>query len=369
MTFHDIRADGVDVSLRDVRKWFGEYLAVRDVSLRIEAGEMVCFLGPSGCGKTTTLRMIAGLETPDEGTITIGETAVNDIPTWKRNLGMVFQNYALFPHMSVFENVAFGLTMRRVGRPEIARRVKAALDLVRMADFAERMPSQLSGGQRQRIALARALVTRPRVLLLDEPLAALDKKLREQMQFEIRQLQRQVGITTIFVTHDQEEALTLSDRIVVMEQGRVVQTGTPSEIYERPGSRFVSDFIGLASALKGKVASAGPDGVAVDVEGVGRLVVETASSFAAGQAVEIVVRPEKVGLLPAAGAPASHLRGRVSNLVYTGAVIYCHVDIGRDDKVVAMIANEALARHAGQLGVGAEVALHWRSQDAHIFAV
>ncbi len=369
MTVQDIKVDRVDVSLQGVKKWFGGHLAVRGVSLQVEPGELISFLGPSGCGKTTTLRMIAGLEHPDEGVIAIGGTRINETPTWKRDLGMVFQNYALFPHMTVAENVAFGLSIRKVPSNEMAERVRSALDLVRMGHFADRLPSQLSGGQRQRIALARALVTRPKVLLLDEPLAALDKKLREQMQVEIRQLQQQVGITTIFVTHDQEEALTLSDRIVVMEQGEVVQIGTPAEVYEYPRTRFVSDFIGFASSLKGRVVSVRPGRVSVDLlNGVEPFEVETADGFTIGQDVEAVIRPEKISVQVTRQENAPTVSGRVTNIVYTGALSYIHVDLGGDQQVVAMLPNEGVSRMDNPIQTGSVVWVHWHPSSVRIFA-
>src|ERR1700736_5292479 len=223
--------------------------AVDGVELSIDAGEFFALLGPSGCGKTTTLRMIAGFETPDEGRIHVGGADVTDVPVHRRNLGMVFQSYALFPHRTVAENVAFGLRMRDVPKPDIERRVEAALALVALTGLEERKPGQLSGGQQQRVALARALVVEPPVLLCDEPLGALDRKLRQQMQFELKELQKRLGVTLVFVTHDQEEALAMSDRIAVMNRGRVEQVGAPTEIYERPRTRFVADFIGEINLL------------------------------------------------------------------------------------------------------------------------
>ncbi|MDE1569382.1 ABC transporter ATP-binding protein [Aquabacter sp. P-9] len=338
--------DAVGVDLRDVKKWYGSVLAVRGVSLAIAPGEMVCLLGPSGCGKTTTLRMIAGLETPDAGEIRIGDTLVNQVAPWKRNIGMVFQNYALFPHMSVFENVAFGLAMRNRPAAETRAAVEDAMAQVRLAGFGERRPSQLSGGQRQRVALARAIVTKPNVLLLDEPLAALDKKLREQMQVEIKQLQRAVGITTVFVTHDQEEALTLADRIVVMEEGRIVQIGTPSDVYEHPRSRFVSDFIGFTNAVAGKVEDVTAGTARIRTVSGHTLEVPATEGTGAGDAVDLVVRPEKVVIDPPAHARCVVLEGELAHTVYSGAVTYYHVDIGQGAILIAMAPNAGEAARA-----------------------
>ncbi|GGF50119.1 polyamine-transporting ATPase [Azorhizobium oxalatiphilum] len=343
------------VDLDSVKKWYGPVLAVRGVSLSIEPGEMVCFLGPSGCGKTTTLRMIAGLETPDEGEIRIGGEAVNRLPPWKRNVGMVFQNYALFPHMTVAENIAFGLNMRGTSGSEVRAKVEAAMAQVRLADYGDRRPSQLSGGQRQRIALARAIVTRPNVLLLDEPLAALDKKLREQMQVEIKQLQRAVGITTVFVTHDQEEALTLADRIVVMEEGRIVQIGAPSDVYERPKSRFVSDFIGYTNAVSGKVEAITAGRARVSTASGHAFEVPAGEGISAGDRVDLVIRPEKVVVDPANTDGLMVLDGTLVHTVYTGAVTYSHVDIGAGDVLIAMSPNahgEAATAPGGRLRIG-----------------
>ncbi|MGY2049736.1 ABC transporter ATP-binding protein [Methylobacterium sp. JK268] len=348
-----LASDARGVDLRSLRKWYGPVQAVRDVSLAIRPGEIVSLLGPSGCGKTTTLRMIAGLERPDAGEIRIGGERVDAVAPWKRNIGMVFQNYALFPHMSVADNVAFGLAMRRGTRAEIAAKVAAALEQVHLAHLADRFPSQLSGGQRQRVALARAIVTRPSVLLLDEPLAALDRKLREQMQVEIKELQRAVGITTVFVTHDQEEALTLSDRIVVMEAGRVVQTGTPAEVYERPRSRFVSDFIGFTNAVQGRVeAVEGGTATVALRSGQTLLRVQAEPDLAASQAVDLVVRPEKVEFNPPDGGRPGRILvpGTLRHSVYTGAVTYHHVEIGGGETLIAMTANGEAPGAAPALG-------------------
>ena len=329
------------VTLSGVAKWYGKVPAVQGIDLDVAPGEMVSLLGPSGCGKTTTLRMIAGLEKLDAGEICIGGRRANEVPPWRRNIGMVFQNYALFPHKTVAENIGYGLAMRRVAKPEIATRVADAMRQVRLEGLGDRSPSQLSGGQRQRVALARAIITRPDVLLFDEPLAALDRKLREQMQVEIKLLQREVGITTIFVTHDQDEALTLSDRIVVMDQGRIVQTGTPGEIYERPASHFVSDFIGMMNALRGTVLGGGPGGLRVRL--LGGLEVEAPGAPAAevGSTIELMLRPEKVLVNPAPAPGIATIGGTVAHIVYMGAITYLHVAIGGGANLVAMLPNGA----------------------------
>lgn len=349
------------VSLTGVVKWYGKVQAVRGIDLDIRPGEMLSLLGPSGCGKTTTLRMIAGLEEPDAGEIRIGDQRANETPPWRRNIGMVFQNYALFPHKSVAENIAYGLVMRRVPKAAIAARVADAMKLVQLEGLGERTPSQLSGGQRQRVALARAIITRPDVLLFDEPLAALDRKLREQMQVEIRLLQRSVGITTVFVTHDQDEALTLSDRIVVMENGLVVQTGTPHEIYERPRSHFVSDFIGMMNTLRGTATA----GQRVRLAG-GQEVPVPGLDAAPGTAVEVMLRPEKVLLNPAGAGGLTTLGGTVSHVVYMGPVTYLHVAVGGGATMLAMVPNGAGAPPAPDQG--AAVTLGWQPGDLVAFA-
>jgi len=270
------------IKLQQVTKVFdGKVVAVDQVTLDIAAGEFFSLLGPSGCGKTTSLRMIAGFEHPDTGRIHVAGQDITDVPVHRRDMGMVFQSYALFPHRTVAENVAFGLRMREVSRPEIARRVAAALAQVALTGLEDRRPGQLSGGQQQRVALARALVIEPRVLLCDEPLGALDRKLRQQMQFELKELQRRLGVTLVFVTHDQEEALAMSDRIAVMNAGRIEQVGSPTEIYERPRTRFVADFIGEINLLEegGRARALRPEKIRMVAAAEARLagVIETAN--------------------------------------------------------------------------------------------
>ncbi|MGA1436769.1 MAG: ABC transporter ATP-binding protein [Ilumatobacteraceae bacterium] len=311
----------VAVSLRGISKLFDDVTAVDSVDLDIDDGEFFALLGPSGCGKTTTLRMIAGLEIPSSGSLQIFGDEVGSLPPNKRPVNTVFQNYALFPHMSVADNVAFGLRMRKVDKSEIADRVQQAIALVRMSGMENRRPSQLSGGQQQRVALARALVNRPKVLLLDEPLAALDLKLRQEMQFELKQLQREVGITFVFVTHDQEEALALSDRIGVMNDGRLLQVGTPEEMYDAPADRFVADFIGRSNFLKGTLES--PE--VVCLANGQRIRVPLVDAVTVGDDVQVSLRPERVMICDVDTAPegVARLSGIVEHETFLGnSVIY-----------------------------------------------
>jgi spermidine/putrescine ABC transporter ATP-binding subunit len=305
------------VSAEKVVKRYGAVAALDGVSLTFEDGELFGLLGPSGSGKTTLLRMIAGFIQPDEGAISFDGERVDHIPVNKRAIGMVFQSYALFPHLTVDENIGFGLSVRGVGKAEIGERVAQMLDLVQLEGLGGRKPRQLSGGQQQRVALARALITDPKVLLLDEPLGALDRRLRQEMQVELRQLQRKLGITTIFVTHDQEEALTLSDRVAIINEGRIAQVGRPHDVYERPGSVFAAQFLGDANVMRGK-----PDGNGLVLGG--GLRIETAGPCA-GTAI---VRPEKLAIERghrALGGNALH--GTVMQSVYAGALVTYRVDV------------------------------------------
>ncbi|GJD53023.1 Spermidine/putrescine import ATP-binding protein PotA [Methylobacterium crusticola] len=309
----------VPLKLIEVSKSFGSLQALKPLTLGIGGGEMLALLGPSGCGKTTTLRIIAGFEAPDTGQVVIGGVDVTDLPPNRRGLGMVFQNYSLFPHMSVGANVAYGLRMRGVPAAERTARVRRILGLVRLEQYEDRQIHQLSGGQQQRVALARSLVTNPSVLLLDEPLGALDKNLRERMQFELREIQRRLGITSIIVTHDQEEALTMSDRVAVMAEGRIVQVGPPTEVYEHPRTRFVSEFLGTANIFSGIVADrAGPRSwsVALDLDRSPRSLVESDEALAAGHRVLLAVRPERLKLGP---PEADGIRARVQDVVFRGS--------------------------------------------------
>jgi ABC-type Fe3+/spermidine/putrescine transport system ATPase subunit len=336
------------VRLRDVEKAFGPHPALRGCDLDVRTGEVMTLLGPSGCGKTTLLRAIAGLVVPDAGAISIAGRDVTWVPANRRRVGMVFQHYALFPHMTVFGNVAYGLRVRRVARPEIERRVGAALALVELGGLAGRWPGQLSGGQQQRVALARVLVLEPEVLLLDEPFGALDAKLRQAMQVDLKKLVRRVGITTVFVTHDQDEALALSDRMAVMETGRIAQVGTPLEIYDRPASAYVADFVGRSNLIEAVATG-------------GRIELGPGLVLAGPEAgpVTVVVRPEHLAIGADGGRPG--WRGTVAFVRHAGAITEYEVDVGRDRplRVVAM-------REAGddRLAVGGRVVVELRNPGA-----
>ena len=358
----EVAAAGVpEIRLRQVTKSFGNVTAVDDVSLDIRPGEFFSLLGPSGCGKTTTLRMIGGFEEPSAGRIELRGRDVTRDPPDKRPVNMVFQNYALFPHLDVGGNIAFGLRRRKVPEPEIGRRIAQALELVHLPGYERRRPNQLSGGQQQRIALARALVNRPNVLLLDEPLGALDLKLRQRLQLELKRIQTEVGITFVYVTHDQEEALTMSDRIAVMSAGRVEQLGTPEELYDRPATRFVADFIGRTNLLKGTVRALDTNRATVELAS-GEKTETTADGLARGQSIELSVRPEVVHLAPS-GSGAHSLRGHVEQAAYLGATF---------SYVVRTAGGIELTAHApksdGRLEVGSDVDISWRPEDALVLS-
>jgi putative spermidine/putrescine transport system ATP-binding protein len=306
----------VDLRLEEISKNFGSVVALRPTSLNVEGGLLVSLLGPSGCGKTTTLRIIAGFEAPDTGRVVIAGRDVSDLAPNHRRLGMVFQNYSLFPHMTVGENVAFGLVMAGVNRAEIQQRVKAILELVRLPGFEDRFAHQLSGGQQQRVALARSLVTNPTVLLLDEPLGALDKNLRESMQFELRRIQQSLGITTILVTHDQEEALTMSDRVAVMSQGSILQYGSPTDVYEHPSTRFVSEFLGTSNLFRGRMVAAGQ--VEVPLDGAPPILLRVQASAgvpSVGSMALLAIRPEKMRLSVVGGKAGANGTGAIAATV------------------------------------------------------
>ena len=337
---------GPAVEFRDIAISYGSFVAVRDFSLAIDKGSFVTFLGPSGCGKTTILRSIAGLVDISNGRIAIAGRRIDDVPIYKRNIGLVFQNYALFPHKSVFDNVAFGLKYRNVAKADIARRVSRALEMVRLPGSERKLPSQLSGGQQQRIALARAIVFEPEVLLLDEPLSALDANMREEMRVEIKKIQKQTGITAIFVTHDQEEALSMSDRIVVMNAGAVEQVGTPQEVYERPATAFVADFLGKANMLGGTVAGGDAGTVNVTLDAGQTVAVATPRPLAAGTAVTVVVRPQKLAL--AAPGAANSLKGSVISTSYLGSGAIYEIGIGANAVVRAHVAASGTVAREGE---------------------
>jgi spermidine/putrescine transport system ATP-binding protein len=345
------------VGLSGVTKRFGEVTAVDDVNLEIQDGEFFSLLGPSGCGKTTTLRMIAGLEFPTEGSVRIYDEEMGLRPPNKRPVNTVFQSYALFPHMTIFQNVAFGLQMQKVAKSEIADRVGGAIDLVRLGGMEKRKPTQLSGGQQQRVALARALVNQPRVLLLDEPLGALDLKLRQAMQVELKDLQERVGITFVYVTHDQEEALTMSDRIGVMHEGRLLQVGTPDEIYEHPRTRFVADFIGETNFVEVTVAGDG------QVRLPGGAMVRALAHSTVGTTAMLTLRPEKLTLYPtdyAVDPALNRLGGTVTRRRYLGSSLHYDLDLGG----VSVSSRQENAPGVHQFHEGEAVVVAWDPASA-----
>ncbi|MBM3669419.1 MAG: ABC transporter ATP-binding protein [Actinobacteria bacterium] len=335
----------VAIRIRGLRRTFGDVVAVDDVDIDVMDGEFLTLLGPSGSGKTTVLRMIAGFERPDAGTIELAGVDVTEMPPYARDVNTVFQDYALFPHMTVIQNVEYGLMVKKVPKAERQQRALAALESVRLAGYERRRPSQLSGGQRQRVALARALVNRPQVLLLDEPLGALDLKLREQMQVELKEIQREVGITFVFVTHDQDEALTMSDRIAVFNEGRIAQIGTPMEIYEHPGSPFVAGFVGTSNLLT-----------------------EEAARAVLGRGGVWSVRPEKIQVARGTVEPAPHqhaVQGRIREVVYVGMSTRFLVDLTVGGQLMVVEQNSdagATERHAMR---GQDVTLLWDSDHEY----
>ena len=348
------------VELQDVTKRFGTMVAVDRLNLSVKPGEFLSLLGPSGCGKTTTLRMLAGFEQPDEGLIRISGQPVQGIPPYKRDVNTVFQAYALFPHMTVAENVAYGLRQKGVAKSEIATRVAEALDMVKMSKLAERKPRQMSGGQQQRVAVARALVNRPSVLLLDEPLGALDRKLREEMQIELKLLQSQLGITFIFVTHDQEEAMSMSDRIAIMLEGHIEQLADPETVYERPASAFVAGFIGRNNFWTG--TSSG-NGVKAD-DGTVFVVARPDEHVASGAPALAAIRPENLTLHAAdPGAAANVLQGEVAGVSHFGDTLQYVVRTG--DRTVLVLAPRA---NAVRLHSGDAVWCTWSADDVYMFS-
>ncbi len=323
------------VSLVDITKKFNGKAAVEGVSIQVPRREFLTLLGPSGCGKTTTLRMIAGFIRPDGGEIRIGDRIIVSadkgifVPASKRGMGMVFQSYAVWPHMTVFNNIAYGLKVKRVSKPEIRKRVEAALEMVHLTGFGNRYPPQLSGGEQQRVALARALVTEPEILLLDEPLSNLDAKLREAMRFEIKDLQRKVGITAIYVTHDQAEAMVISDRIAVLSSGRIRQIGSPYEVYKKPSDEFVAGFVGLTNFLEGRVLKREKDIIVLDIEGFGEILSRSALSVTQGQKVLLSIRPEDIDIeSERSSGKGNVLTCRILRSIYLGNVVDYRVQAG-----------------------------------------
>ncbi|MGJ4850288.1 ABC transporter ATP-binding protein [Bacillota bacterium Meth-B3] len=334
-----------------------QFKAVDAVDLTIEPGEFVTLLGPSGCGKTTTLRMIAGFESPDEGEIYLGGEAINALTPNKRDTAMVFQSYALFPHMNIFDNVAYGLKLRKVPRDEIERKVTAMLDLVGLSGMENRYTNQMSGGQQQRVALARALIVEPGVLLFDEPLSNLDAKLRVYMRTEIRRIQQQFGITAIYVTHDQSEAMSISDRIIIMNRGVIAQAGTPREIYYHPISEFVADFIGEANFLRGRVADVSQGVVTVEVQGVKVPVAAPKSGLAVGQDATLMLRPEAAQVRESGAVPC-----KVVLSCFMGSYQSYHVTVG--DTLLRIADNYPVGRRVFE--VGEEACLDFGLHDVHV---
>lgn len=356
------------IRLQGVTKKFGPFTAVDNVDLQIYKGELFSLLGASGCGKTTLLRMLAGFEMPTSGTLYIDGVDMTEVPAYERPVNMMFQNYALFPHMTVEQNVAYGLKRDGIEKEEITQRVKDMLGMVELSPFTKRKPHQLSGGQRQRVALARALVKGPKVLLLDEPLAALDKRLREQTQYELMNIQDQLGVTFIVVTHDQGEAMTLSTRIAVMDAGQFVQIGTPTEIYEFPETRFIANFIGSANMFEGRVIEDGPDHVIVRVnEHEGRFYIDHGVSIKEGTKVWVALRPEKVKISksPPAEPGPNQLRGVVHDVGYLGNISTYRVKLANNKIIEVTQANQSRPKSTQrEVDWEDEVHLTWEPSSA-----
>lgn len=362
---------GVAISIRGVRKSFGDVRAVDGISLDVDEGEFLTLLGPSGCGKTTTMRMIAGFEEPDDGSILLRGDDVVGVPPNKREVNMCFQHYALFPHMNVAKNIGYGLRLKKVAKQERDRRVAEMLALVRLEGHEERKPGQLSGGQQQRIALARALVNRPAALLLDEPLGALDVKLRKQMQLELKRIQHELGTTFVYVTHDQDEALSMSDRIAVMNQGVIEQLGTPRDVYEQPSTPFVADFVGVLNAMDVRVDEISEGDLVMKVSERDRIVVpgDAATGDAAvGGSLLVAVRPERVEIVGGTAAVSdggSHLSGTVGQVVYLGTLTQFHVDTSIGERLVVHHLSDD---RSSEIGEGDQVVLRWAREDAAVLA-
>ncbi|MGH1482522.1 MAG: ABC transporter ATP-binding protein [Geminicoccales bacterium] len=347
------------VDFQGISKNFGDTVAVEALDLSIPRGEFFSLLGPSGCGKTTTLRMLAGFVAPTSGTIHVNGRDITRLPPEVRDIGIVFQNYAIFPHMSVFDNIAFGLVERGMEGALIKSKVEAALDQVGMAGFGARFERELSGGQKQRVALARVLVIEPEILLLDEPLSALDKKMREEMKFWIKNIQKSVGITTIYVTHDQSEALTMSDRIAIMDAGRVLQVGTPVEIYEKPASRFIAEFIGESNLLDARVIAMNDKDCEVDL-GASTVTARVPGRLAEGAEVGLLIRPEAIRLHPAHEGEAPKLEGHIDDEIYQGSLRRYRVEVGPHRLAVEVPNRPDLKL----LSAGDPVALYWSAESA-----
>jgi spermidine/putrescine ABC transporter ATP-binding subunit len=358
-----LQAAGAEVRLLGLRKHYGGVGAVEELTLEIAAGEFLTLLGPSGSGKTTTLMMIAGFTEPDGGDIRIGERSVARVPPERREIGMVFQNYALFPHMTVAENIGFPLKMRGRPRAEIAERVQAALQMVQLADYERRVPRELSGGQQQRVALARAIVFEPSVLLMDEPLGALDKRLRQHMQSEIKRIQRELAITVIYVTHDQEEALTMSDRVAVMHEGRLAQIGTPHQLYNEPASIFVADFIGESNFLSGEVLRLGPGGLAEIANPASTFHAVAHKSLHPGERITATVRPEHLWISEEEGdGESNHRRGEIAEIIYVGDTTKYRIASAGEE----LIVREQNRERSQRWRLGETVRVHWKPEHTTV---
>jgi spermidine/putrescine transport system ATP-binding protein len=358
----------ISVELKGVTKRFGDVTAADNVSLEIGRGEFFSLLGPSGCGKTTTLRLVAGFEQPTKGEILINNVSVSNKRPYERNVNTVFQSYALFPHLTVAGNIRFGLERKKTPKDQMNKLVDEALELVQLEDMGERFPHQLSGGQQQRVALARALILRPEVLLLDEPLGALDLKLRKAMQLELKGLQERIGITFIYVTHDQEEALTMSDRIAVMEHGRLAQVGTPEEIYERPKTRFVADFIGESNFFSGEITAVNQNNLHLKTDGGLAVSLPLDQGFSVGQHVHFSVRPEKLKVEPETGTSEweNQFVGEIVNKIYLGESIHYVVALSPKENITAFLKKERTGQQQILFSVGEKVLVSWHLDDSVI---
>jgi putative spermidine/putrescine transport system ATP-binding protein len=365
----DTAASTPDIRLTGVRKLYGDVVAVDGVDLDIRRGEFFTLLGPSGSGKTTCLRMIAGFERPDGGSIELAGDDVSRLPPAERDVNTVFQDYALFPHMSVGENVAYGLKVRKVAKAARAQRVEEALGMVRLEGYGDRRPSQLSGGQRQRVALARALVNRPRVLLLDEPLGALDLKLRQQLQVELKGIQSEVGITFVYVTHDQDEALTMSDRIAVMEDGRVLQVGTPRDVYEEPESRFVAGFVGVSNLLELPVERSDGDVMTLRLGPEDAVTAEHKGGAAQGATAIVTIRPERIALDDAQSSGDCRARGRVTESLYAGPTSRFVVELDGGGELMVVRQNATTSYEDVEALRGQPVVLTWKREYTRVIAI
>lgn len=354
------------VELKNVTKRFEEVVAVNNVDLKVSKGEFFSLLGPSGCGKTTTLRLIGGLEMPDGGDVLINGKIVNQVPPYRRDCSIVFQNLALFPHMTVESNIAFGLQQRRVPKKKIKRRVTEILDLVQLGGMEKRRPNQLSGGQQQRVALARSIVLKPEVLLLDEPLASLDRKLRDEMRVELRNTQKEVGITFIYVTHDQEEALSMSDRIAVMKDGKIVQLGNPAEIHDHPKTRFVADFMGASNILSGRIIAKKGGNIRMETES-GLKILACKCEEPSGEKVSISVRPEAIEVLPqdASWEADNKFIGKIEEKIYLGDITEVRLSVGKGEQITAHLTKRARS-NLEELSIGDEVRVGWNKDDSNL---